>query len=99
MESTSFRPCSWYLQSFSTLEECQGAFELSTIVVAGVEFALFAIPISVIHYLPNFFFGSLLALFGVEIILDWLILSFSKVTPIWEHLLATEEPSTQHFCS
>ena len=46
---------------------------------AGAEFALFALPISVIQYMPNFFFGSLLMLFGVEIIADWLIFSIRKV--------------------
>lgn len=46
---------------------------------AGAEFLLFALPISVIQYMPNFFFGSLLMLFGVEIILDWLIFSIRKV--------------------
>ena len=45
---------------------------------AGVEFALFLLPISIIHYLPNFFFGSLLMLFGVEILADWLIHSYKK---------------------
>lgn len=46
---------------------------------AGTEFVLFAIPVSVIQYMPNFFFGALLMLFGIEIILDWLILSYRKV--------------------
>ena len=45
---------------------------------AGVEFALFLLPISIIHYLPNFFFGSLLMLFGVEILADWLLHSYKK---------------------
>lgn len=45
----------------------------------GTELALFAIPISVIQYMPNFFFGSLLMLFGIEIIADWLIFSYRKV--------------------
>ena len=47
-------------------------------LTAGVEFALFLLPISIIHYLPNFFFGSLLMLFGVEILADWLIHSYKK---------------------
>ena len=49
-------------------------------LLAGVEFGLFLLPISIIHYLPNFFFGSLLMLFGVEILMDWLIYSFKKVS-------------------
>ena len=48
--------------------------------IAGVELGLFLLPISIIHYLPNFFFGSLLMLFGVEILMDWLIHSFKKVS-------------------
>jgi len=55
---------------------------------AGVEFGLFLLPISIIHYLPNFFFGSLLMLFGVEILMDWLIYSFKKVST--EQGLVTE---------
>ena len=50
-------------------------------LAAGVELGLFLLPISIIHYLPNFFFGSLLMLFGVEILMDWLIHSFKKVSP------------------
>ena len=34
----------------------------------------------IVSYLPSFFFGSLLLLFGVEITTDWLILSARKVT-------------------
>ena len=40
---------------------------------------LFLIPISIVPYLPSFFFGSLLMLFGVEISLSWLVLSYKKV--------------------
>ena len=50
--------------------------------LAGAELGLFLLPISIIHYLPNFFFGSLLMLFGVEILMDWLIHSFKKVSPL-----------------
>jgi len=58
---------------------------------AGAEFALFALPVSVIQYMPNFFFGSLLMLFGVEIIADWLIFSFRKV---WLFLHPCLSPSS-----
>lgn len=40
---------------------------------------LFLIPISIVPYLPSFFFGSLLMLFGIEISLSWLVLSYKKV--------------------
>ena len=46
---------------------------------AGLEILLFLIPISIVPYLPSFFFGSLLMLFGIEISLSWLILSYKKV--------------------
>ena len=32
------------------------------------------------QYLPNFFFGALLTVFGIEIAGDWLIRSYSKVS-------------------
>lgn len=42
------------------------------------------------QYLPNFFFAALLMLLGVEITLDWLILSARKVSrPEYALLLAT----------
>eukprot|EP00887_Chlorella_sp_A99_P005390 scaffold1.g5390.t1 len=44
------------------------------------ELALFVLPVSVVQYMPNFFFGSLLVWFGVEISRDWLILSFKRLT-------------------
>ena len=49
------------------------------------EFLLFAIPFSLVSFVPNFFFGSLLMLFGIEITLDWLIFSFRKVNPVYVH--------------
>ena len=43
-----------------------------------------------VQYLPNFFFAALLMLLGVEITLDWLILSARKVSrPEYALLLAT----------
>ena len=47
---------------------------------AGLEVLLFLVPISIVPYLPSFFFGSLLMLFGVEISLSWLILSYKKAS-------------------
>jgi hypothetical protein len=48
-------------------------------IIAGLEVLLFLIPISIVPYLPSFFFGSLLMLFGIEISLSWLVLSYKKV--------------------
>jgi MFS superfamily sulfate permease-like transporter len=33
-----------------------------------------------VQYLPNFFFGALLVVFGIEIAGDWLVRSYAKVT-------------------
>ena len=49
------------------------------IIIAGLEILLFLIPISIVPYLPSFFFGSLLMLFGIEISLSWLVLAYKKV--------------------
>ena len=48
-------------------------------IFAGLEILLFLIPISIVPYLPSFFFGSLLMLFGIEISLSWLVLAYKKV--------------------
>jgi hypothetical protein len=37
--------------------------------------------LAVVQYLPNFFFGALLTVFGIEIAGDWLIRSYEKVRP------------------
>ncbi|CAD7702019.1 unnamed protein product [Ostreobium quekettii] len=50
------------------------------IVVALVEYVLFAVPFSPVNYLPNFFFGALTIWIGVDILLDWLVISYTKVT-------------------
>jgi hypothetical protein len=34
---------------------------------------------AVVQYLPNFFFGALLTVFGIEIAGDWLVRSYAKV--------------------
>lgn len=56
-------------------------------VIAGAELALFLLPISVVEYMPNFFYGSLLMVFGVDISQDWLVHSFHKVSPHSQGLL------------
>ncbi|KAL4859503.1 putative vacuolar membrane protein [Chlorella vulgaris] len=59
-------------------------------VVAISEALMFALPFPVIQWMPNFFFGSLLLWFGIEISRDWLVLSFTKMTRIeYGLLLAT----------
>ncbi|KIY98753.1 hypothetical protein MNEG_9207 [Monoraphidium neglectum] len=59
-------------------------------VIAGVELAVFLLPFAVAPYLPLFFYGSLLVVFGIEIAGDWLVRSRKKVTrPEYLLLLAT----------
>ena len=59
----------------------------------------------VVQYLPNFFFAALLMLLGVEITLDWLILSVRKVSRAEYCLLLASflailqrEPAALHLC-
>eukprot|EP00877_Chromochloris_zofingiensis_P013889 jgi/Chrzof1/8754/Cz03g23090.t1 len=49
-------------------------------VIALMEAMIFLLPFSVVPYLPTFFFGALLTVFGIEISADWLIRSAAKVT-------------------
>ena len=49
-------------------------------MIAACELAMFALPISIVQYLPSFFFGSLLVWFGVEIVLDWMYRSYYKLS-------------------
>ena len=59
----------------------------------------------VVQYLPNFFFAALLMLLGVEITLDWLILSVRKVSRAeyclllasFLAILQRESAALQHF--
>lgn len=41
--------------------------------------AVFLVPFGIVQYMPNLFYGALLALFGIEITMDWLIHSYRKV--------------------
>lgn len=46
---------------------------------------MFALPGSgLVQYLPCFFFGSLLLLFGLEIMLDWMLRSYHKLSAAGE---------------
>ena len=40
--------------------------------------AVFLVPFGIVQYMPNLFYGALLALFGIEITMDWLIHSYRK---------------------
>ncbi|KAG1670994.1 hypothetical protein FOA52_014384 [Chlamydomonas sp. UWO 241] len=53
---------------------------LNGVVVAAMEFAVFAVPFSVVQFVPSFYFGALLLWFGVDIVRDWLIFSYRKLS-------------------
>ena len=48
------------------------------VVLIIAELLLFLVPMSFNEYLPNFYYGALMIVFGVEIVTDWLFFSFSK---------------------
>lgn len=58
---------------------------LSSGMVALAEFTVFALPFSVVQYVPKFFFGGLLLWFGLEIVSGdrayrtWVLLVWVKV--------------------
>lgn len=49
-------------------------------VIAISQASLFFLPISVVQYVPNFYFGALLMVFGIEILFDWLVAPFGRVS-------------------
>ena len=49
-------------------------------VLAGCEILFLVAPFSILAYVPNFFFGSLLSLICVDLVFEWLILSRNKMT-------------------
>ena len=57
----------------------------------------------VVEYLPSFYFGSLLIMFGVEILSDWLLHSWAKVTKkeyllLWATFIAVMLGKTSGSC-
>lgn len=66
---------------------------------AGVELLLFLIPVSVVQYMPNFFFGSLLMVFGIEITADWLFFSYFKASLLLSCTSQLEGALAAHICS
>jgi len=45
-----------------------------------VELLLFALPVSVVAYVPKFFFGAVLTFIATDLMLDWLWAARSKVS-------------------
>jgi len=59
-------------------------------VVAIGEFILFLMPLDVLQFFPGFYIGGVMAFFGIDIMLDWLVHSRSKVSlPEYGLLLLT----------
>jgi SulP family sulfate permease len=54
---------------------------------AAAELAVFALPLSPLTLLPNFFFGALVMWIGVDILKDWLFVSFRRVALVEYALL------------
>lgn len=63
---------------FTQRSGCQNRLNGYVIVVA--EALLFIIPRSFVEFLPNFYYGALMLVFGLEIAADWLVFSSSKFT-------------------
>ena len=53
---------------------------LNGVVIVIAELFVFAIPFSLIQFIPNFYFGALLFWFGVDICGSWLVLSYRKLS-------------------
>ncbi|GFR39589.1 hypothetical protein Agub_g49, partial [Astrephomene gubernaculifera] len=83
-----------YIFSQTVFTMRQGVFNrINGLTIAMVELLVFALPFSVVQYMPNFFFGALLVWFGIEIARDWLILSYKKLSRpeyllLWSTFLA-----------
>ncbi|KAM3572911.1 hypothetical protein VYU27_005111 [Nannochloropsis oceanica] len=59
-------------------------------VIALVELGAFLAPVSLIAYIPRFFFGGLLVLIGTDLMLEWLWMSRKKMmAPEYAVTLAT----------
>jgi MFS superfamily sulfate permease-like transporter len=46
---------------------------LCTLVIALLEAAAFVAPVSLISFIPRFFFGGLLTLISIDLVLEWLV--------------------------
>jgi MFS superfamily sulfate permease-like transporter len=48
--------------------------------IAGGQLLTFLLPVSLVHLLPNFYYGALLVLIGSEIVVSWLFETFPRVS-------------------
>mmetsp|Transcript_99558 Transcript_99558/g.249607 ORF Transcript_99558/g.249607 Transcript_99558/m.249607 type:complete len:487 (+) Transcript_99558:2-1462(+) len=54
--------------------------KMAGIVLCVGEIVLFVLPIDILQFFPGFFIGGIMAFFGIDIMLDWLVNSRSKVS-------------------
>ncbi|KAL4419479.1 hypothetical protein ABPG77_008281 [Micractinium sp. CCAP 211/92] len=63
---------------------------LMGLIVAAAELAVFMLPVNVMTYLPNFYFGGLTAWIGQDILKDWLFIAHKRISGVeYALLLAT----------
>jgi hypothetical protein len=53
---------------------------LQGLTVAASQVAIFLLPFSLVHYLPNFYYGALLAVLGVQICKEWLWNTVTRIS-------------------
>jgi SulP family sulfate permease len=56
------------------------------IIVICLELLIFTLPISILAFVPKFFFGSVLTFIAIDLIMSWLVLSYTLVHP-WEYAI------------
>jgi MFS superfamily sulfate permease-like transporter len=50
------------------------------LTISFLQLMTFILPVSLVHLLPNFYYGGLLVLMGTEIIFSWLFLTYWRIT-------------------
>jgi len=76
-----------YIFSQTIFSQRQGvASSLNGWIIVVGEFVLFLVPIDVLQFFPGFYIGGIMAFFGIDIMQDWLVKSYTKVN-IQEYLL------------
>jgi hypothetical protein len=69
---------------------------LCGLVVMLLELLLFALPVSIVAFVPKLFFGAVLTFISLDLLLDWLWAARSKVCcprPLNTTLLPKHPPS------
>eukprot|EP00730_Choanoeca_flexa_P001174 TRINITY_DN10516_c0_g1_i1.p1 TRINITY_DN10516_c0_g1~~TRINITY_DN10516_c0_g1_i1.p1 ORF type:complete len:722 (+),score=165.89 TRINITY_DN10516_c0_g1_i1:58-2166(+) len=56
------------------------------IIVVLLELTTFMLPISILAFVPKFFFGAVLTFIAVDLIFSWLVLSYQLVH-FWEYII------------